>query len=128
MSWQALGTVSVGPQDREVLVGSFSLDSGDDALFLRITQKSPTTPWNYAFGLVTFRSSIGQELGTTKVYGSIHGENYKLGIGLPPVDRTGGVYFTPRAYNRQWITIADPPTWQLEVEAQSGLTSHPAAQ
>lgn len=120
MSWTTVGTVSVGPQDREVLVGSFSLEDGDDTLFLRVTQTSPATPWNYSFGLVTFRSSVGQELGTTKIYGSTYGECYRLGIGLQPLERSGSVYFTPRSYNRQWISIADPPTWQLELEAQSG--------
>ena len=123
MSWETVGTVNVGPQDREVLVGSFSLKEDDDTLFLRITQTSPTTPWNYSFGLVTFRSSVGQELGTSKVYGSIYGENYRLGVGLPPLVRTGNIYFTPRAYNRGWISIADPPKWNLELEAQSGRTS-----
>ena len=123
MSWETVGTVNVGPQDREVLVGSFSLKEDDDTLFLRITQTSPTTPWNYSFGLVTFRSSVGQELGTSKVYGSIYGENYRLGVGLPPLVRTGNIYFAPSAYNRGWISIADPPKWTLELEAQSGRTA-----
>ena len=123
MSWETVGTVNVGPQDREVLVGSFSLEEDDDTLFLRITQTSPSTPWNYSFGLVTFRSSVGQELGTTKVYGSVYGECYRLGIGLPPLERSGNIFFTPRSYNRSWISIADPPRWNLELEAQSGRTS-----
>ena len=123
MSWQSVGTVNVGPQDREVLVGSFSLEEEDDTLFLRITQNSPDTPWNYSYGLVTFRSSVGQELGTTKVYGSVYGESYRLGIGLPPLERSGSIYFTPRSYNRAWISIADPPKWNLEFEAQSGVTA-----
>lgn len=123
MSWETVGTVSVGPQDREVLVGSFSLDEDDDILFLRLTQTSPATPWNYSYGLVTFRSSIGQELGTTKVYGSIYGECYRLGIGRAPSERSGSIYFTPRAYNRGWISIANPPLWTLELEAQSGSES-----
>ena len=123
MSWETVGTVSVGPQDREVLVGSFSLNEDDDILFLRLTQTSPATPWNYSFGLVTFRSSVGQELGTTKIYGSIYGECYRLGIGRAPLERSGNIYFTPRAYNRGWISIADPPLWTLEVEAQSGSES-----
>ena len=118
-----MGTVSLGPEDREVLVGSFSLDAGDDTLFLRVTQASPSTPWNYSFGLVTFRSSVGQELGTTKIYGSTYGECYRLGIGLPPLVRSGSIFFTPRAYNRGWISIADPPKWNLELEAQSGRTA-----
>lgn len=123
MTWTPVGSVSVGPQDREVLVGSFSLEDGDDTLFLRVTQTSPDTPWNYSFGLVTFRTSVGQELGSTKVFGSVYGESYRLGIGLPPLERSGGIYFTPRSYNRQWISAASPPTWGLELEAQSGSSA-----
>ena len=124
MSWKTVGTVSVGPSDREVLVGSFSMaEEDDDTIFLRVTQTSPTTPWNYSFGLVTFRTSVGQELGTAKVFGSIYGESYRLGIGLPPLVGTGNIYFTPRAYNRGWISIAEPPKWNLELEAQSGRTA-----
>ena len=124
MAFTEVGTISVGPTDREVLVGTFSLDEGDDTLFLRVTQTSPAEKWNYSYGLVTFRTAVGQELGTTKVYGSIYSENYRLGTGLPPVERSGSIYFTPRTYNRQWISIADPPTWRLEFEAQSGSTSN----
>ena len=123
MSFAPIGTVTVGPQDREVLVGSFTMEEGDDAIFFRITQTSPQEKWNYSYGLVTFRTALGQEIGTSKIYGSIYSENFRLGIGLSPVERTGSVYFTPRAYNQQWIRIATPPLWTLEFEAQSGSTS-----
>ena len=123
MAFTEVGTISVGPTDREVLVGTFSLDEGDDTLFLRVTQTSPAEKWNYSYGLVTFRTAVGQELGTTKVYGSVYGENFRLGVGLPPLVGTGNIFFTPRAYNRAWITIADPPKWNLELEAQSGRTA-----
>lgn len=123
MSFAPIGSVTVGPQDREVLVGSFTMEENDDAIFFRITQTSPNEKWNYSFGLVTFRTALGQELGTSKVYGSTYSENFRLGIGLSPVERSGSVYFTPRAYNQQWIRIANPPLWTLEFEAQSGRTA-----
>ena len=123
MSWAEVGSVNVGPQDREVLVGSFSMEPEEDTIWFRVTQTSPEDCWNYAFGLLTWRTSFGQELGTEKVYGDIRGEVFQLGVGLPPLERTGSVYFTPRAYNRRWISIADPPTWSLTFEAQSGFAS-----
>ena len=123
MTWQNVGTVNVGPQDREVLVGSFSMEPEQDVIWFRITQTNPVTPWNFSYGLLTWRTSFGQELGTTKVFGSLDGECYGLGIGLPPLERTGGVYFTPRSYNREWISISDPPIWELSIEAQAGKSS-----
>ena len=123
MSWTEVGSVNVGPQDREVLVGSFSMEPEEDTIWFRVTQTSPDDCWNYAFGLLTWRTSFGQELGTEKVYGDTRGEVFQLGVGLPPLERTGSVYFTPRAYNRRWISIAEPPTWSLSFEAQSGSAS-----
>jgi hypothetical protein len=123
MAFAPVGTIGVSPTDREVLVGDFSLEEGDDTLFLRVTQISPLEHWSYSFGLLTWRSTGGQELGTVKVFGSKHGENYRLGIGLPPLVRSGSLYFQPRSYNRNWIAIDEPPIWVLEIEAQSGKTA-----
>ena len=123
MSWSAVGSIGVTPKDTDVLVGEFTLGEEHDTLFFRVTQTSPQQVWNYSFGLLTWRSSLGQELGTAKVYGSNLGECYRLGIGLPPVVRTGSVYFTPRAFNRRWIDIENPPIWALEIEAQSAKTA-----
>ena len=120
MSWTNVGSVNVGPQDQEVLVGSFTMQPDDDTLWFRITQTSPNEVWRYAFGLLTWRTSFGQELGTEKVYGDTDSEVFRLGVGLPPLERTGDVLFTPRSYNRAWISISDPPIWSLSFEAQSG--------
>ena len=121
MSWSSVGSVNVGPQDREVLVGSFSMGEGDDTLWFRVTQTSPDTVWHYSYGLLTWRTSFGQELGTVKVYGDRDSEVFRLGVGLSPLERTGGVYFQSRSYNRRWIETDDPPKWSLSFEAQSGV-------
>ena len=125
MTWDDVGGVEVGPQDQEVLVGPFLLNEGDDTLWVRVTQNStPDCPvWNYSYGLLSWRSVQGHELGTVKVYGKCEGEVFKLGIGLPPSERYGDLIFTPRAYNRRWIAIDDPPLWRLSFEAQSGKSS-----
>ena len=121
MSWASVGSVNVGPRDREVLVGSFSMQPDDDTIWFRVTQTSPQDVWKYSYGLLTWRTSFGQELGTEKVYGDTDSEVFRLGVGLPPLERNGSVLFTPRAYNRRWIEIDDPPTWSLSFEAQSGI-------
>ena len=122
MSWTSVGSVNVGPQDREVLVGSFTMETDHDTIWFRITQTSPNQKWNYSYGLLTWKTSFGQELGTKKVYGDTDSEVFTLGVGLAPLERTGSVLFTPRAYNRAWIMASDPPTWSLTFEAQSGKT------
>ena len=123
MSWTSVGSVNVGPLDREVEVGSFSMQPDEDTIWFRVTQTSQNDCWKYAYGLLTWRTSFGQELGTQKIYGDRDSEVFKLGVGLPPLERTGSVLFTPRSYNRRWISIDDPPIWGLAFEAQSGKSS-----
>ena len=115
-----VGSISVGPTDREVEVGSFSLEEGDDTLFVDVQQMSPNQVWNYSCGLLWWESAFGRELGTEKVYGHQVGETYKLGIGRAPRSRSGRIMFAPRAYNRRWISIENPPTWTLSISAESG--------
>ena len=120
MTWTSVGSVNVGPQDQEVDVGSFSMEPDDDTIWVRITQTSPVDVWKYSYGLLTWKTSFGQELGTIKVYGDTDSEVFKLGVGLPPLERTGMFVFSPRSYNRSWIAIDQPPLWGLSFEAQAG--------
>ncbi len=117
-----LGNITVGPLDRQVLVGPFSLQEGDDTLWVNITQISPQQEWNYSYALVWWESSDGRQLGTQKVYGTQLGEIFRFGVGLSPVERDGSIYFAPRSYNRRWISIDNPPLWTLNFEAESGVT------
>lgn len=123
MSFTQVGTVEVGPSDREVLVGSFSMSGDHDSIWFRVQQSAPTDYFKYAYGLLTWRTSFGKELGTIKVYGDPASEVYRLSNGLKPLDSSGQVYFTPRAYNRRWVSIEDPPLWTLNFEAQSGVST-----
>lgn len=61
-----LGDITVGPLNRQVLVGSFSLEEGDDTLWVNITQISPQQEWNYSYGLVWWESTDGRQLGTDR--------------------------------------------------------------
>jgi len=121
MSWQDIGSVDVGPRDREVLVGPFLMEEGDDTIWVHITQTSPgNEKWNFSYGLLSWRTVQGHELGTVKVYGDTEGGTYKLSVGLPPSERYGDLIFEPRPYNSRWINIEDPPIWGLSFKAQSG--------
>ena len=117
-----VGTVTVGPTTIEVEVGPFSLKEGDDTVWVTVTQISPDQKWNYSYGLLWWQSDGGRELGTEKVYGVRVGECFRFGLGRAPRFRDGRFYFAPRAYNRAWIGISDPPTWTLAVSAESGKT------
>ena len=121
MTFNQVGTVEVGPQDREVLVGSFSLGADDDCIWFRIQQINPPEYFKFAYGLLTWRTEFGKELGTIKVYGDPASEVYRLSNGNDPISRTGSVLFTPRAFNRGWISVENPPTWTLNFEAKSGV-------
>ena len=121
MSWSQVGTATVGPQTQEVLVGLFPLEPGDDSLWVRIQQLSPATYWQYAYGILTWKSAFGKELGSVKCYGDTASEVFRLGNGATPIDPNGSLYFSPRAYNRRWISIENPPEWKLNFEAQSGV-------
>lgn len=114
-----VGSVNVGPTDLTVEVGSFSLKEDDDTIFIEVQQTSPDQVWNYSYGLLWWESSFGRELGTEKVYGCLSGEVFRLSIGRTPRSRNGRLYFTPRAYNRKWISIDSPPTWSLSFAAES---------
>ena len=120
MTWSFVGQIDVGPLDKEVLVGPFLMEPESDTIWLKITQLSPSEVWTYSYGLLTWRTVQGQELGTIKVYGDTDSEVFRLGVGRPPSERFGDILFTPRAYNRRWISIADPPIWSLKIEAASG--------
>lgn len=123
MSWTLVGSVNVGPQDKTVLVGPFSIGPENDTIWVKVTQTSPPDVWTYSYGLLTWRTSEGQELGTIKVYGDTDSEVFRLGVGLPPSVGDGVLEFTPRAYNRRWISIDTPPIWSLSFEAQAGKAS-----
>ena len=118
-----VGTISVGPTDLAVEVGSFSLGSEDDTIFVEVQQMSPDQVWNYSYGLLWWESAFGRELGTEKIYGHTSGEVFKLGIGRAPRSGTGRIMFTARSYNRSWISITDPPEWTLSISAESAKSN-----
>jgi hypothetical protein len=119
MSFSLVGTHVFTPDDTQVIIGSVSLEPGEDTLWVRITQNQATGPWPWSYGILGWRSAFGYELGTTKAFAEPQGAIQRLGVGLQPVERSGVLTFEPRSFNLAWIKKGNP--WSLTFEAQSGL-------
>lgn len=119
--WSLIAEKTFKPDDLTEVVGSFSMQEGDDTLWIRVTQltSNQTTPWSY--GILSWRSSEGRELGSVKAYGNEASEVFTLGNGRPPMVRNGVITFTPRAFNLGWIRNGFD--WPLRFEAASGTTA-----
>ncbi len=119
--WISLGERTVGPNDLRVVVGSFSIEENDDAIWFKVTQASPRTAWPWSFGILSWETSDGRELGSVKAYTETAGEVVRLGVGRKPRQRTGSVIYEPRSFNLSWIKKGNPLT--LSFAAASGSTA-----
>jgi len=121
MSFTDVGSFTVGPDDDIVEVGDFTMEEGDDTIWFEVQRTSPDNGWPWSYGILSWRSSFGLELGSCKAYTSTHGEVYKLTVGKEPRSREGTVYYEPRAYNLAWIKKDYDLT--LSIAAESGVTN-----
>ena len=119
MSFELIGSKTFTPDDTQVVIGSFSLEEGQDSIWVRITQSQPPGPWPWSYGILGWRSSFGYELGTTKAFAEPQGAVQRLSVGLVPIEKTGVITFEPRSFNLSWIKKGNP--WTLTFEAQSGV-------
>ena len=119
--WETVGTHTFEPNDSLVVVGSFSMQQGDDTIWVRMTQTNGQTnsPWSY--GILSWRTSAGYELGSVKAYGETQSEVFRLGVGRSPSLLDGSITFEPRGFNLGWIKNGYP--WTLQFEASSGVTN-----
>ena len=116
-------TITVRPNDIvPITVGTAFLDEQDDTIWIKVTSASSGgCPWPWSYGLVTWITEEGRELGTVKVNGVCEGEVFRLGVGRAPSLRTGRLTFEPRSYNLAWIKLGNPWTLTFEwVSGQSG--------
>ena len=119
--WVSLGEKTVGPNDLSVVVGSFSLEEGDDTIWFEVQQSNPGGPWPWSYGILTWQSSFGRELGSIKAYTAQSGEVFRLGVGRAPRSRTGSVIYEPRSFNLAWVQTGYSLT--LAFNAASGVTA-----
>ena len=119
--WQPVGYRTFTPDDLTEVVGPYELAEDDDTLWVRITQKSQqrSSPWSY--GILSWKSASGFELGSAKAYGETESEVFRLGVGRPPSERSGVLTFEPRSFNLAWVRNGYPMS--LKFECASGVTS-----
>lgn len=116
-----LGDITVGPNSGEVAVGSFSLAEGDDTIWFEVQRTSPDQGWPWSYGILSWRTAFGAELGSIKAYAAKAGERYRLSVGLPPRALTGTVYYEPRGFNLAWIQAGYVLSLSFAAEAGSSV-------
>lgn len=114
--------ITVSPENPgSQVIGDLAIGPEHDTIWVKVTSGSfGDCPWPWSYGLFTWVTSEGRELGTVKVNGVCEGEVFRLGVGLPPLQRNGQLRFTPRAYNTSWVKLGNP--WPLSFEVISGNT------
>ena len=122
--WTDLGTITVTPNSTIVDVGGFVMAQNDTHIWVRMKSNTPPDPWPWSYGILGWKTSQGYELGSCKAYSETASEVFRLGSGLPPVERSGIITFEPRAFNLAWVKRGNP--WSLTFQAQSGVLQSPA--
>ena len=123
VGWQLIGELTFHPDDADRVVGDFSIGEDHDTIWVRVTSQTAPTPWPWSYGILGWQTEQGYELGSVKAYSEQVGEVFRLGVGLPPLERSGRLTFEPRSYNFAWIKQGNP--WTLRFEAQSGISTSP---
>lgn len=121
MAWQSIGSINVGPTSTEVVVGPIEVPTYG-GVELKIRQTS-FTPFRWGYGLLSFRSDQGLELGTMKVWPRMEFSHYKLGAGLGVVSNYGVLVFEPRSFNLRWILAGFSLSLQILADIGTDLPS-----
>lgn len=119
--WTDIGQVTVTPSSDLIAVGSFSIGADHDTIWVKVISLTPSKPWPWSYGILSWKTTEGYELGSTKAYAATEGEVFRLGVGLQPVVRTGSLTFEPRSFNLAWVKKNNP--WTVKFQAQSAKTS-----
>jgi len=121
LSFTPLREVTVTANDRRVVVGSFPLQEGDDTIWIDVQQTSPKGPWPWSYGILSWQSEFGLELGSIKAYTENAGEVCRLGVGRTPRSRSGSIIYEPRSFNLAWVKAGYSLT--LSFSAVSGSSA-----
>ena len=117
-----LASLSISNVDHFIEVGEVILPDGHDVLWFRVVQTGGPSPWNFSYGLLSWITDEGRELGTVNVYPHSEGEVFRLFNGRKPSFNTGLVSFEPRNYNLAWLKTSGL-TLDLDIFWDSGTSS-----
>ena len=110
-----------------VVVTDLALGPDDDTIWVHVTTTgSEECPWPWSYAMLTWVTSEGRELGSTKIHGPCEGEVFRLGNGRPPLDRAGSIRIYPRAYNLKWVDLGYP--WTLNFKFETGTLAPPVVE
>jgi len=118
MAWTRIGSVTVRPESDEVVVGTIEVPP-QDGIEVMVRQTSPVQGFRFAYGILSYRSLNGKELGSVKVWAGPDWEAVRLGDGLSALYRSGVLLFRPRSANLRWVKAGFP--WSLEFMADIGF-------
>jgi hypothetical protein len=121
MAWQLIGSITVTPTSSEVVVGPIEVPTYG-GVEVKLRQTYPT-PFRWGYGLLSYRSQNGLELGTIKVYPRLEFSNYLLGAGLRVDDNIGELIFEPRSYNLRWVLAGFPLSIEVLADLATDLPS-----
>lgn len=122
MAWTRIGSITVRPESDEVVVGPIQVPP-QGGVELMVRETSPGYGFRFAYGIVSFRSAQGRELGTAKCWTRPEWTSFRLGAGLTSVFPSGVLLFEPRSYNLRWIRAGY--SWSLEFMADVATTLPP---
>lgn len=118
MAWQSIGTVTISPTSDEAVVGPIEVPVFN-GVEVRVRLLSGPYPFQFGYGLLSYRSSNGKELGTIKVWPRNEATDYLLGYGMTVQDTTGVLVFEPRTWSLRWVKAG----FALVVEVLADLAS-----
>lgn len=121
MAWQSIGSVTVSPTTTEAVVGPIEVPTYG-GVELKLRQTTPT-PFRWGYGLLSYRSQNGLELGTIRVWPRMEFSNYLLGAGMRVDDNIGVLVFEPRTWNLRWVLKGFSLTVQVLADLASDLPS-----
>lgn len=117
MAWQRIGSVSISPTTTEAVVGAIEVPTFG-GVEVKVRQVG-SSPFQWGYGLLSYRTSNGREMGTIRVWPRQEFSNYLLGAGLTVVDNSGVLVFEPRTWNLRWVLAG----FSLTVEVLADLAS-----
>jgi hypothetical protein len=120
MAWRSVGSVTVGPAAGPQVVGLVTVPPSG-GVEVRVKQTTASRGFRFAYGLLSFQSVFGRELGTIKVWPDPVATDYRLGAGMSAQARSGTLVFDARSYNLRWVMAGFPLGVSFEVDEPSDL-------